>query len=55
MYWKMESDMVGSMDEVHMICDWLFLKFYLWVGGGVTLVEQLFFMLASNPCAVDIE
>lgn len=29
--------------------------FLLFVSGGVSLVEQLFFMLASNPRAVDIE
>lgn len=46
--------MVGSMNEVHMICNWLF-SFFCFSVGGVILVEQLFFLLANNPCAVDIE
>lgn len=36
-----------------MLLSFFFLLFVS--GGGVSLVEELFFMLASNPCAVDIE
>lgn len=45
--------MVDSMNEVHVICGWVF---FLLSGVIFSLVEQLFFVVvASNPHAVDIE
>lgn len=37
--------MVGSMNEIHVVCGWVF--FLVFVSGIFSLVEQSFFMLAS--------